>query len=367
MHPTSRNVLATVLAAGLAQPLFAQDLLAVTWSGTNYLVDSYTGAVTSLGTGLSGQNALARDAGGTLWSTSRTGPTSAYVWSLTTIDPSTGAATIVHAGIDLRGLAQAPAGMLYGINDLGSSDALVLIDLATGVITPIGPTGFGAIQALASHQGTVYAWDINQGLLLVDPLTGTAVDPFPAVTGPAGLQGMCSHPDGRLLVGRENLYVVDPTTGLTTLIGSMNNLDIRGIEVLGAGTISPFGQGCNGVGGPVTLTVTGQAQAGGTLQTLSANHAPNGFGIVCLGISTTWYLGVPLPFLLDPTMGTSGCTLYTSIDAPVLVLPTLPDQLLWSMTLGAAAAGATFHLQHAYFEAVPGNMSWSNGVTVQVQ
>lgn len=351
--------------------LAAQDLLAVTWSGSTYLVDSHTGASTFLGTGLPGQNGMAKDQSGAFWSTQRLGTTT-YTYFLTTIDPTTGAATAVHPSIDLRGMAEGPAGTLYGIAN-ASPDALVSIDLATGTTTTIGGTGFAGIQGLTQHQGVLYAWDINFGLLIVDPNTGVATDPFPGVGGPTGLQGLCSHPDGRLIAGggssTNSLYVVDPTTGGSTLIGVMTAPDVRGFEPLGGGSVTAFGQGCNGVAGPVVLTSTGAPQPGNALQFTSGNHEANALGVLTFGLSTTTYQGLQLPLLLDPMFGTSGCRLYASIDASVILVtgPAAPAQLSFAMPLTAGAAGAVFHVQHACLEAVPGGMSWSNALTVRVQ
>jgi len=371
MHTRTRLLVAgTTLLAGISVP--AQDLLAVTWGGATVLVDSYTAAVTPLGAGLLGQNGLARDGNGVYWSTRGT-ITSATGYALTQIDPSTGSATVTFAGMDFRGLSNGPGTSLFAVNDQGAADRLVTIDTSNGTITPIGPTGFSGIQGLALHQGVLYGWDVNQGLLIVDQLTGAAIDPFPGLGGPSGLQSLCSHPDGRLLAGggssTNSLFSVDVTTGLTTLIGVMSGAsDVRGIEPRG-GSLTPFGVACNGVHGPATLSVTGLPQVGGTLTTTSQNHAPNSLGAVVFGLSTTFHQGLPLPLLLDPILGTSNCWLYTSIDASVITFTdaNIPAQLQFSFGLGAAAAGAMFHLQHACFESVAGNLSWSNRVTVQVQ
>ncbi|HEU4420444.1 MAG TPA: hypothetical protein VFT55_16020, partial [Planctomycetota bacterium] len=131
-----------ILTASLA----AQDLIGVNFAGSVYRVNSYTGAATLLGSGSAGQNSLARDDGGVLWSTRRTGPTLAWIYDLTIIDPSSGAATVVHANVpDLRGLANAGGTMLWGIvNTVAGSttsiDTLVLIDTSSGTFTTIGTT-----------------------------------------------------------------------------------------------------------------------------------------------------------------------------------------------------------------------------------
>lgn len=358
-----------VLGAALAGPLSAQDLIAVAWGGGVYRVDSLTGAATALGTGLFGQNGAALDAGGVYWSTHRVGPTGSWVYHLTTVDTNTGAATIVHSNMpDTRGFATGPGTALYAVRD-GSPDSLITIDTVTGAVTTIGNTGRSSLQGLTFHQGTLYGWDLTAGLVTIDTTTGAATDPFPALGGPSGLQWMMSHPDGRLLVGRDDLYVVDPTTGVSTLIGNIGSFDLRGCEFAGGGYIRSFGQGCNGFSGPVVQTGTGMPQVGGSIVSTSSNHAPGALGVLVFGLSNTIYAGLNLPFDLTPVLGTNGCFLNVSIDATLVGFTSgvAPADLSYTIPLPPPAAGVLFHLQHACFEPVPGNLSWSNGLTVQVQ
>jgi hypothetical protein len=375
-HPVTRFAIVFSLAAGIAA---AQDLLGVSWAGQVVRIDSATGAATAIGTGLLGQNSLARDANGVFWSSHRTGSTvSTWVHHFTTIDPNTGAATIVHSNvIDIRGMASAGGTMMWGIHNtvagsISSIDDLVLIDMATGAITTIGSTGIAAIQGLALHAGTLYAWDINIGLVTIDTTTGAATDPFPGTSGPSGLQALCSHPDGRLLVAggaANSLYVVDTTTGGTTAIGPMTGTsDIRGVEPFG-GAWRPIGQPCRATFGPATLTVSGSLSVGGTMTSTSINHAPGSLGVLILGLSSTSHLGNPLPFSVDPILGTIGCNLFVSIEALLTGFTGAgsPASLSFTLSLGPPFAGAVFHVQHAVFEPTPpGGMSWSNGATIQV-
>jgi hypothetical protein len=369
MHNRSLALLATTLLAGTN--LSAQDLIGVNWSGQVVLIDSMTAAATPLGVGLPGQNALGRDGSGNLWCTTRTSSVP-YVYGYTLLDPNTGSATVVHTNtLDIRGLCEAGGTDLFGINE-GSPDRLVRIDTVTGTATTLGNTGFSSIQGLAMHQGTLYAWDLNQGILVVDPNTGVATDPFPSVGGPIGLQFLCSHPDGRLLAGggstTNSLYDIDLTTGAANVIGVMTGAtDLRGLEALG-GYASPFGIGCSGASGPVTLTVTGNINAGGNVVAVSNNHTPNALGAMVLGISTSFHQGLPLPLLLDSLLGTNGCTLYTSIDASVIGFSSAatPATMTFAFNLSPAAGGAIFHMQHACFEPVQGGLSWSNAVSLHI-
>jgi hypothetical protein len=360
----------TALTAAASIP--AQDLLGVTWMGATVLVDSHTGAVTPLGTGLFGQNGLGRAANGTFWSTTRISST---VSGYTNVDPNTGTATQVFTGGDLRALSRGPGNSMFAVRNAAASDVLVQFTPPSGGTTTIGNLGFDGVQGLALHQGVLLAWDTTAGLLRVDAATGAAVDPFPGVGGPPFQQSLCSHPDGRLLLGGgdsngvDQLFSVDVATGVAVWIGDMvGAVDVRGLEPLG-GHATPTGQGCNGAGGLVVLSVTGRLQVGSSFLSVSTNHASNALGVALFGLDDTSYQGSSLPFLLDPMLGTSGCRLFQSIDATAIVFSSAgtPATLQYGFALTAAAAGAVFHLQHACFEPVQGGTSWSNGVTLHVQ
>lgn len=355
-----------------ASPVSAQDLLAVTWNGATALVNSYTGAVTPLGTGMQGQNCLARDASGTLWSTSRV--SSSFHW-LTNVNPATGGATARFSGPDLRGLSIGPGNTLYGIRNEIGPDSLVRIDTNTSAVTLIGNTGFADIQGLALHQGVLYAWDVFYGLLVINPVTGAAINPTPLVGGPLYYQSLCSHPDGRLLLGGgdshgpDALFEVNIQNGTLRPIAQMTGIvDVRGLEPLG-GYAMPFGPGCNGVHGQVVLSATGRYQVGGSIATVSSNHAASSLGMILFGFSRTQHLGNPLPLLLDPLFGTSNCRLVVSIDGTAVAFTGAgtPATLQHGFGLPAVAAGLTVHMQHVCFEPVAGGMSWSNGLTLSVE
>ena len=235
------HVVSTALI--LTASLTAQDLLGVNFAGSVYRVNSLTGAATMIGTGAAGQNCLARDDSGVFWSCRRTGPSLAWIYDLVTINPTTGAATIVHAGApDIRGLANAGGTMMWAIvNTVAGSttsiDQLALIDTATGTVTTIGSIGMAALQGLTVHLGTLYSWDLQLGLVTIDMTTGAGTDPFPGA-GAFNGQYLCSHPDGRLIVGpgtgAAGLHAVDVTTGLTTLIAPLTGAsDLRGLDPAG--------------------------------------------------------------------------------------------------------------------------------------
>ena len=346
----------------------AQDLLGVTWEGAVLLVDSYTGAATPIAGGQIGCNSLARAGNGTFWSTRRISST---LYDFLQIDPVTGAAVPISTVPDLRGLSTGPGNTLYAIRRQGTTTALAQLHLnPPSVFTQtLGNTGFDGIQGLAMHEGILYAWDATAGLLMVNPVTGAAMDPFPAIGGPAFLQTLCSHPDGRLLVGggdssgQDVLYSVSVTTGLTTQIGVMADAtmlfgDIRGLEPL-LGSPPGFVQGCNGANGLVVHSVTGSPLVGGTLVTTSTNHEPNSIGLLAFG-------GLIPPLLLDPLYGTNGCALHVDLAGILLVLtePTVPARLQFSFGVTAAMSGTQLNLQHICLEPVPGGLSTSNVVVV---
>lgn len=368
---TAAKILLLAGTAAFSFPVLpAQDLLGVTWNGDVLLVNSYTAAATRIATGQMGCNSLARAGNGTFWSTRRISST---LYDFLQIDPVTGAAVPISTVPDLRGLSTGPGNTLYAIRRQGTTTALAQLHLnPPSVFTQtLGNTGFDGIQGLAMHEGILYAWDVTAGLLMVNPVTGAAMDPFPTVGGPAFLQTLCSHPDGRLLVGGGNssgqpdvLHSVDVATGLTTAIGIMADStmlfgDIRGLEPL-AGSPPAFVQGCNGTNGIVVHSVTGSPLVGGTLVTTSTNHEPNSIGLLAFG-------GLIPPLLLDPLYGTNGCSLHVDLAGILLVLtePTVPARLQFSFVVAAAMSGTQLNLQHICLEPVPGGLSTSNVVVVR--
>ena len=160
----------------------AQELIAVNFAGQAFAVDSTTGQARTIGaTGVTSCNAMARK-NNVLYATAQTGgPTGAR--QLVTIDPITAQASVLfpNLGVDLRGLAPKDgSNELYGIAD-GQPDRLVTIDLTTGQVTTIGNTGFTGIQALDSEMSLLFlfGWDVNAGLVRIDPTTGVTVDVNP--------------------------------------------------------------------------------------------------------------------------------------------------------------------------------------------
>ncbi len=342
----------------------AQDMLAVDYAGQIYTLDSTTGQTSAVGIGMLGQNGMARDAAGRLWSTAALGGGSFY---LTEIDPLGLSATPVHPTGDLRALAAGPGASIYGVESTPLGSQLVRIDSVTGQIDTVGGLGTFNVQAMTMHQGTLYAWDFAGGLLEVNQTTGNG---RVVGSGPGNIQWLATRDDGQLVGGGADLRTIDPITGSMQVVASPIAY-MRGAEA--SGYALSYGQGCHGGNGPVTLSVRGRPHPGGLLSTRSIGHASvpnhlNAVGALILGTSRTNYRSFTLPLSLDPFLGTSGCSLYASIDASLIAVTqsTSPQSLLFAVQIPASLRNATVYLQHAAFDPVQGGMSWSNGVEVRI-
>ena len=365
MKSPIRYPLALTLLGGLTlcAALPAQDMLAVEYSGQIRLLDSTTGQTRVAGVGMYGQNGMARDSAGRLWSTAR----DAATYYLTEIDPASMTATPAFVTGDLRALAAGPGTTIYAVEQTPIVDQLVRIDSATGRIETIGNLGASRVQAMTMHRGTLYVWDLSDGLLSVDPATGStrSID-----SGPGNIQWLATRSDGRLVGGGLDLRVIDTVTGATQIIASSIPY-MRGAEP--SGYAVPFGQGCEGGSGPVTLSVRGSLKPGSILATQSVGHsvAPSqigSLGVLILGASRTQFQSFALPLSLDSMLGTSGCSLYASIDVTLVgsTLSTSPAHLGFTVPIPATLRNSTVYLQHAAFDLVQGGMSWSNGVEVRI-
>ena len=122
----------------------------------------------------------------------------------------------------------------------GSPSDLYRLNPATGVLTRLGPTGFGALFGLefAPDFRTLYAMtglQIPPVLLSLNPTTGQ--ETLIAETNlPTHAESLAFTADGRLLVGGSdgNLYQVDPVTGASRLIGP------TGVEVVSGMSLRAF-------------------------------------------------------------------------------------------------------------------------------
>jgi outer membrane protein assembly factor BamB len=137
------------------------------------------------------------------------------------ITSDTGNTFVVTAlGIDARGT------LLVPVNTGGGSLAdLGRLDPTTGVVTRLGPTGFGTLFGLQFDPTfrTLYAITGNRVLpvlVSLDPTTGQGTV-IAQTNLPTQAESLAFTADGRLVVGGDdgNLYQVDPVTGAATLIG----------------------------------------------------------------------------------------------------------------------------------------------------
>lgn len=139
------------------------------------------------------------------------------------------------------------------------------------------------------------------------------------------------------------------------------------IEVGRGGYAVPFGTACSGVYGPTNLVANGSFGFGSNVLFESGNHEPNALGLTIFGTSATNHLGVPLPLLLDPIFGTSGCWLYTDlvVIGVSLTSATGPAVLSFPFAVPPGWTGFGFFVQHACLEPVAGGWSTSNALRVQ--
>ena len=75
--------------------------------------------------------------------------------------------------------------------------------------------------------------------------------------------------------------------------------------------------------------------------------------------------GLPLPFLLDGVLGTSGCYLNVSADATLVGFTSAAGQLNFSLVPTPPFAGQRLFVQHTVLENVTGGFAFSNGVCIQ--
>jgi hypothetical protein len=145
--------------------------------------------------------------------------------------------------IDIRALAYDFTGSLYLINDptgFGGIDSLYRIDPvgflnSTATAALVGATGFTGIQSLTfGPTGTLFGWDVDEGLVTVNPSTGATTDVNLGLGGTGDIQGM-TFLAGILYGAGNSLYTIDPSTGSFTDLGPIlvgANADVRGLSTM---------------------------------------------------------------------------------------------------------------------------------------
>jgi hypothetical protein len=362
-----KTAIAVACACLTAVTALSQDMIAVGYARYVYALDSSTGVCDLIGIGMLGQAGLARDGAGTIWTTGQTNSAGGPTYYLVRVEPSNGQVTPMFVTQGFRSLASAPGNSLFGLVNGTPADLLASIDTTTGQSTTVGSTGLTNLVALVVHQGQLYAWDTIVGLVTVDPLTGLATDVNPAAGG-SDVTWLSVREDGTLIGGGALLFTIDPATGVTTYVVTTNGINITG--VVASGTFTRIGTGCAGGRGNVSITVSGALRTGTVLGSTSVGHGYGTgttlyAGVLILGLSSTSYLGQPLPIDLGPVLGTQDCSLQTSIDSTQYGVTSL-GVLQFLLPLPPSTGGTTFFLQHAVFEPVPGGMSWSGAARVHV-
>jgi hypothetical protein len=372
MNPSSFPFLPALAAIAATAALPAQELIAIDFQGQAFGVDVVTGQARTIGpTGVSRCNAMALHER-VLYSTAQTSLTGPR--QLVTIDPITAQAAVLfnNLSVDLRGLApRRNTTELFGIAE-GSPDRLVRIDVGTGTVTNVGNTGFTGIQALDENDVSPHllAWDLNVGLVRIDKTTGVGVDVNPAV----GTQGVdiqflttfTTNNSTQLVGGRTSLYEIHRVTGIVTQIGTSTNLaDLRGGEQH-RGRATSFGSGCpTATAANPVIESKASFLAGETIALRSNGHAPNTIALLVVGLSDSVYQGLPLPLALDPLLGTSGCHLLVSADLTLVALGQANGLVVAPFTLPTVFGGTLF-FQFATLEAVPGGLSFTDGLKVEI-
>lgn len=214
-------------AAAMAQ----DDVLAVSWTGDVYTIDSSSGSGSLLNGSrtFTGLNATAKDASGQIFTTSST--------SLLKVDSNTGVVTLVGTmGINsVRGMDFAPDGTLYAYNDegFGTPDVLYSIDPNTGASTFVGLASHTGVQGLAiDSAGNAYGWDIGQGLLSCNLATG-ATATVGNFGGTGDIQCIAFDANDDLYGCRNEFFSISTSDGSYSLIGSGGYTDVRGADFIG--------------------------------------------------------------------------------------------------------------------------------------
>ena len=357
METMIRIHLPLLVPCALLASLSAQnDLRGISFAGSAYALQSSTGSGSQIGTtGVAGLNAMAK-VGNTLVSVSSGS-------ALVAIDPFTGAGTTIvtlsPALNSVRGLATTPQGVLYALQDAGTTsqpDRLHTIDPTTGVTTLIGLASHNGLQGLCSDLvGQLYAWDVGPGtgigvgLVAVDPLTGASTDVNPGVGNAVDIQCLAVSPAGVLYGGRSSLFTLDVTTGVATLVGTGGYTDLRGMEFVLEASCSQFnGSGVN----PLVCSCASLPLLGSTW---NFNVTPGPSTVLTLVFLATSALPVPVPLfggeaLIAPPVVDIGTGLGLH-SVPLPSDPTLAGFTLFGqgLRLNGGAAGLQIELTNGLF------------------
>lgn len=272
-------------------------------------------------------------------------------------DPSSGAVDPVSGDVVVGG-----SGAIYRWPFGGS--------LATPVVTGLG--GYVTAIAFDPANGDILATVLSVNRVIRVDAAGVVTDVAPPFSVP-GPNALVVDPNGDFVTGGGTGQVYRIPHGGGAPVFLANNTSpanaVNGLAVVGGGGFGiPFGVPCSGVAGPAQLTASGAYVVGATITTTSTNHAANALGVLVLGTSDVVYQGAPLPMFLDPLLATSGCSLWVSGDTLVAGVASAgaPASLSFQVFLQPIISGYRFYAQHVGLEAVPGGLSWSNGLVFRV-
>ncbi|MCK5406127.1 MAG: hypothetical protein KAJ37_01675, partial [Candidatus Krumholzibacteria bacterium] len=157
--------------------------------------------------------------------------------ALVTVDPGTGAGTLIgQTGLDrLPGLAVNASREIWGSSGGGGSHLVRVSasDALTQVIAPIRNVATGLTLPFADalafdKNGVLYAVDASNNLWTIDTSTGWATEVgYTGVLGAPFLVGLAFDPTSQRLYastgglgGADEIYEIDPGTGAATLVGN---------------------------------------------------------------------------------------------------------------------------------------------------
>lgn len=237
---TSKQALFLILLVACSLPAFADTLWAVN-SGTSYLwqIDTTTGAATQVVKLSTAVEWDLTELNGTLYVASNAAGGS----GISTIDPVSGAVTLISSAASPQGLAANPGlSSLYGD---GSSEGGLNIIQPDGSRTQIGGNGGDGAWDLAydAADGVLYGWNgFTLGLDIIDTTTGN-VDQISsgAFSGrPRGTLAWDGNDDTLYLLMElpgyldpnqtDVLYSVNTTTGALTGVGDTG---VSGVQFVG--------------------------------------------------------------------------------------------------------------------------------------
>lgn len=142
---------------------------------------------------------------------------------------------------------------------------------------------------------------------------------------------------------------------------------IDNIDVGRGGSAIAFGTSCDGAAGPTELRANGSFDWGSTVMFESDNHQAGAIGLTTFGFSSTTSGGIPLPLLLDPFFGTNNCFQLCDIAASTTVVASPTGVLSQPFLIpNGVWTGFAFLVQQACLEAVPGGLSTTNALRVQL-